>query len=260
MKTLSFFALLLASALPATGAIAQHAADHGAPAQAQADPIAAAIADPNRPTADRERDALRHPGDLLAFTDIKAGDDVIDIWPGGGYWTRLFSAAVGPKGSVMAYVPAETVNFGYKPLETANKMAAEPGRSNVTVVSDPLTNPTPANIADIIWTSQNYHDLHNFKDADIVAFNRETFRALRPGGVYIVIDHVAPAGSGLANTNDLHRIDPDIVKTEAKAAGFVLETEGTMLANPADPHNIKVFDPSIRGKTDQFVFKFRKPK
>ncbi|ODU21451.1 MAG: hypothetical protein ABS87_06360 [Sphingomonas sp. SCN 67-18] len=258
MKSLSILAVLLASALPATAAVAQHESGHHA--ASQSDVIAAAIADPNRPAADRDRDALRHPGDLLAFTGIKPGDAVIDVWPGGGYWTRLFSAAVGPKGSVTAYVPAEIVNFGSKPLDVARAFAAEPGRGNVTVVSDPLADPAPPAIADIIWTSQNYHDLHNIKDADVAAFNREVFRALRPGGVYIVIDHAAPAGSGVKNTADLHRIDPETVKAEAKAAGFVLESEGKMLANPADPHDIKVFDPAIRGKTDQFVFKFRKPK
>jgi predicted methyltransferase len=111
-----------------------------------------------------------------------------------------------------------------------------------------------------VWTSQNYHDLHNRPNADLAAFNKNVFDSLKPGGTYIVLDHAAEAGSGTRDTSTLHRIDPEVVKTEVTAAGFKLEGQSDVLKNPQDPHTANVRDPSIRGKTDQFILKFRKPK
>lgn len=115
--------------------------------------------------------------------------------------------------------------------------------------------------ADVVWTSDNVHDFHNklFGPADMTAVNAAIYRALKPGGVYIVVDHAAQAGSGLRDTETLHRIDPVKVKIEALAAGFALEGESQVLRNPADDHTKRVFDSSIRGVTDQFILKFRKP-
>jgi len=121
-----------------------------------------------------------------------------------------------------------------------------------------LATPEPV---DLVWTSQNYHDLHDSfaKPADLAQVNAAIFRALKPGGIYVVLDHAALPGSGLSATETLHRIDPATVRAEVEAAGFVYVGESDVLRNPNDPHTAKVFDPSIRGHTDQFVFKFRKP-
>lgn len=221
--------------------------------------IAAAVADPTRPAADRDRDAERKPAEMLAFAGIKPGMVVVDMLPGGGYFTRLFSDAVGPTGKVIAYVPDENLARFPKALDRVAAIAAEPNHKNVQVEHNPLMAPGPDNVADVVWTSQNYHDLHNMTGVDLVAFNKLVFRSLRPGGVYVVLDHSAPAGSGASATSTLHRIDPAVVRKEAEAAGFVFDGETNVLANPADPRTAGVFDPSIRGHTDQFVLRFRKP-
>ncbi|WP_442679430.1 class I SAM-dependent methyltransferase [Sphingomonas sp. ASY06-1R] len=221
--------------------------------------IAAAVADPTRPAADRERDAARKPADMLAFAGVKPGMVVIDVLPGGGYFTRLFSTAVGPTGKVIGYVPDEMYAGRPKSLDAVQALAADPAHANVQALHDPALAPGPANVADVVWTSQNYHDLHNIAGLDMVAFNKALYRALRPGGVYIVLDHAAAAGTGVADTNTLHRIDPAAVRKEVEAAGFKFDGDSKLLANPADPHSAKVFDPAIRGHTDQFVLRFRKP-
>ena len=237
-----------------------------APAIGHASPqIDAAIADTGRPEKDTKLDAVRHPADMLAFARIKTGETVIDIWPGGGYWTRLFSKVVGPKGKVYAYVPAEITGFKSDPLGLAKAVAAEPGRGNVVAISDPLaTPPEPAYIGtvDVAWTFENYHDMHDsfMKGADVGAFNSAIFKLLKPGGLYVIVDHAAPAGSGLKNTEDLHRIDPAALRAEVEKAGFVFDGESKVLANPDDPKTAKIFDPAIRGKTDRFAYRFRKPK
>ena len=114
--------------------------------------------------------------------------------------------------------------------------------------------------ADVVFTAQNYHDVHNVPNIDIAAFNKSVFNALKPGGAYVVLDHAAAAGSGGRDTSTLHRIDPEAVKAEALAAGFVLAGQSKVLENPQDAHTVAVFDPSIRGKTDQFILKFTKPR
>ncbi|WP_420138469.1 class I SAM-dependent methyltransferase [Sphingomonas sp.] len=226
---------------------------------ASAQSIAAAVTDPTRPVADRDRDAARKPAEMLAFAGVKPGMVVIDVLPGGAYFTRLFSTAVGPTGKVIGYVPDEMYAGRPKSLDAVQALAAEPAHSNVQALHDPALAPGPANVADVVWTSQNYHDLHNIAGLDMIAFNKALYRALRPGGVYIVLDHAAAAGSGAADTNTLHRIDPAVVRKEVEAAGFKFDGESKLLANPADPHTAKVFDPAIRGHTDQFILRFRKP-
>jgi predicted methyltransferase len=226
------------------------------PAVAQV-PIAAAVADANRPQADKDRDADRQPAEMLKFAGVKPGMTVVDMLPGSGYFTRLFSDVVGPKGKVIAYAPDEMLKNQAAIDRLEGLKAIAP---NVEPMHDPLMNPAPAAIADVVWTSQNYHDLHNLPGVDLVAFNKLVYAGLKPGGVYVVLDHAAPAGSGLSATNTTHRIDPATVKAEVIAAGFRFDGESKVLANPADKHDLKVFDPSLRGKTDQFVYRFRKPK
>lgn len=233
-------------------------------AMAQVAP-AAAVADAVRPEKDRARDAARHPADLLAFSKLKKGDKVIDIWTGSGYWSRLFSKVVGPTGKVYAYVPSEIAKMKSDPVAVSKALAAEPGYGNIEAVSDPAASPPPPGFAgtlDVAFIFQNYHDLHDkfTGPVDVAAYNRSIFQALKPGGYYIVVDHAAAPGAGLSKADDLHRIEPSVVKAEVTAAGFVLDGESKVLAAADDPHTSNVFDPAIRGKSDQFAYRFRKPR
>jgi predicted methyltransferase len=218
--------------------------------------ISAAIADPGRPAADKDRDANRKPAETLAFAGVKPGEQVVDFLPGGGYFTRIFSKIVGPKGHVTALSPAGTPE---KYTTAAKAIAADPAYSNVKEVEEKVAE-LPAGSIDLFWTSQNYHDMHNLPGADVAAVDKAIFAALKPGGTFIVLDHAAAAGSGFKDTNTLHRIDPEAVKTEVESAGFKLVAQSDLLNNPNDPHTATVFDPSIKGKTDQFILKFEKPK
>jgi predicted methyltransferase len=229
------------------------ASAHAAPAPATA---AAAISDPGRPADDVKRDADRKPADMLAFAGVKPGSKVADLIPGGGYFTRIFAKAVGPNGHVYAYVPSAVAD---KHSLGDNARALATAYPNVTASISPLDAPVFPEKLDIVWTAQNYHDFHNFGAEAAGLFNKLAFAALKPGGVYVIVDHADVAGSGAKDTNTLHRIDPATVKAEVTAAGFKYVGETKVLANPADPHTAIVFDPSIRGHTDQFVFKFKKP-
>jgi predicted methyltransferase len=225
--------------------------------------INAAVADPSRPEEDRQRDADRKPAQTLQFAGIKPGQKVMELIPSKGYFTRLISKIVGPKGHVYAMSPPRRPTApadSPDPIAATKALAAEAGYSNIsaeTMTLGPISSSEPL---DVVWTSQNYHDFHNVPNLDIAAFNKSIFDALKPGGLYIVLDHVAAAGSGTRDTSTLHRIDPATVKSEAQAAGFELAGESDVLRNAQDDHTAKVFDPAIRGKTDQFILKFRKPK
>jgi len=220
----------------------------------------AAVAAPDRPAADTARDALRHPAELVAFAGIKPGDQVADIMPGKGYFTRIFANAVGPKGAVYAIVPSELAKVAPKIPEAMKALAADPAFPNIKTMVMPAAATTAPVPLDVAWTSDNYHDLYGFFGAaQAAAFDAAVFKALKPGGVFIVIDHIAPRGSAGADATTLHRIDPETVKAQVLAAGFKLTAESSILANASDSHTAKVFDPAIRGHTDQFVFKFTKP-
>jgi predicted methyltransferase len=224
--------------------------------------IKAAVADSNRPDTDKQRDANRKPAETLAFLGVKSGESVAELLPGGGYFTRLFSAAVGAKGHVYALVPERPENAPADMPDLAARVkaiAADAHYSNVSVVVAPLASLAAPAPVDLVFTAQNYHDLHNFP-VDVVGFNKSVLNSLKPGGLFVVLDHSAEAGSALRDTKSLHRIDAEAVKKEVTAAGFEFVGAGDILANAADPHTAAVFDPSIRGKTDQFILKFRKPK
>jgi predicted methyltransferase len=255
-------AVSLAAALSLSACMHEPSAPGAPSAASNPGYIAAAVADSNRPDADKLRDAGRKPEQTLEFLGVKPGAQIAEILPGGGYFTRIFSKAVGPSGHVYALVPERPANAPADMPDLAGKVkaiAADANYSNVTVVIQPLTKlvtPTPV---DVVFTAQNYHDLHNFP-VDVVAFNRTILASLKPGGLYVVLDHSAPAGSGLQDTKTLHRIDADVVKQEVTAAGFEFVGASDVLANASDTRTTMVFDPSIRGKTDQFILKFRKPK
>ncbi|HWA00343.1 MAG TPA: methyltransferase [Caulobacterales bacterium] len=215
--------------------------------------ITAAIADTRRPDADRMRDDARHAAETLAFANIRPGAKVGELMPGGGYFTRLFAVAVGDSGKVYPVI---------RPPETASRYehVVGDGYANVAMVRQnfaALNFPEPL---DVVFTAQNYHDFHlaeeNFDDP--AAINRAVFAALKPGGLYVIIDHSARDGSGLAD-NGLHRIDQALVRREVEAAGFVFDGESQVLRNPQDARTLGVFDAAIRGHTDQFVMRFRKP-
>jgi predicted methyltransferase len=246
--------LALALSLPAT---ASRAADPIA-----SDTIAAAIADPARPATDTMRDANRKPAQTLAFAGVKPGDKVADYAAGVGYFTRLFSGVVGPNGHVYASVPSGLFKFSniVKGIAEVQTYAASHPNVTVTFASALGAARYPEKL-DLFWISQNYHDLHDsfMGPVDMAAFNRAVYAALKPGGVYIVLDHVAAPGSPANVTETLHRIEPSTVRREVEAAGFRFEGESSVLANPADPHTAGPFNPSIQGRTDQFILKFRKP-
>lgn len=224
--------------------------------------VAEALADARRPPADVARDPARRPAELIAFAGVKPGDRVADFFSGGGYFTRILSDVVGPRGRVYAIIPAEMArNCDPSEFAGAREVAREGTYRNVAVLTRETLDFAPARPLDVIWSSQNYHDLHDrfMEGLDVAAADRALFRALKPGGVLLIVDHVAAAGSGLRDTDTLHRIDPAAVRRELEAAGFVLEAESPLLRNPADDHALRVFDPRIRGRTDQMVLKFRKP-
>lgn len=225
--------------------------------------ITAAVADPARPDADRQADANRKPDESVAFAGLKPGQKVADLIPGSGYFTRIFSAVVGPTGHVFAVAPAPRPDApaGAPDRAAAVKaIAADPHYSNVSVLQVAFANLTLPEPVDLVWTSRNYHDLHNIPNVDVGAIDKAIFDGLKPGGVYIVLDHAAEKGSGFRDTSTLHRVDPEAVKKEVVAAGFKFEGQSEILRNPNDPHTAKVFDASVQGKTDQFILKFRKPK
>jgi predicted methyltransferase len=218
--------------------------------------VSAAVADAGRPQQDKDKDSGRKPAESVAFAGIKKGDKVADLLAGGGYFTRIFSKVVGDSGVVYATTfPPRPGSPSPSALET---LAADPAYKNVKVVSGPPTEIKLPEPVDVVWTSLNYHDIHNANAQD--AFNKAALAALKPGGTYIVIDHAATAGSGTNDTNTLHRIDADVVKKEVEAAGFKFAAEGDFLKNPQDPHTANVHDQGIRWHTDQFALKFTKPK
>lgn len=225
--------------------------------------IAKAVADPKRPDTDRKRDAERKPAECLAFAGVKPGDQVVELIPGSGYFTRLFSDVVGSKGKVYAVAPPRRPDAPADrpdPAAAVQAIAGDPHYSNVVVMVGHFKDLGLPKDVDLVWTSQNYHDFHNIPDLNVVDMDKAIFAALKPGGIYLVLDHSAEQGSGLRDTHTLHRIDEEAVKKEVMSAGFELLGESEALRNPNDPRTAKVFDPSIRGKTDQFILKFRKPK
>lgn len=218
---------------------------------------AAQTATDTRPVALPALDPAWKVPEVLAFTGVKPGDKVADIV--GGRLTASFAKAVGPNGRVYAVETAEVVKVHPQVLDLMHGLAAQ--SPNVVVSADPVATPLPAGL-DIVFIRQNYHDLYDkfMGPADVPAFDRAVFAALKPGGVFVVLDHAAAKGSGIAATETLHRIDPERVKADAKAAGFVLDAESGILANPADDHTQGVFAAGLRNHTDQFLFRFRKPR
>jgi predicted methyltransferase len=212
----------------------------------------AAVADAARPAGDKARDENRKPAEVVTIAGLKPGQTIIELGSGGGYYTRILAKTVGDKGKLYAIVGAQPPGAAerMKPLADAYP--------NIQIVTDDMTK--MANVptkADMVWTTENYHDFHN--RLDMAAFNKAMFDALKPGGIFLVEDHAAAPGAGATVTGTLHRIEPVTVQQEVTAAGFKLVRTSDILANPADNHTGQNAEASIRGHTDRFIMVFQKP-
>ena len=222
----------------------------------------AALADPARERTRLAADERRKPGPLIALAGVKPGDKVLDLIPGDGYWTRIFSKIVGPEGKVYAVWPEAYARFARGNVKTLQGLSADKYYGNIVTEVQPSAVLSAPEKLDVVWTSQNYHDYpdeYMGKDADPDVLNKAVFDMLKPGGTYMIIDHRAADGRGMKDTEELHRIDPATVRKQAEAAGFKFAGESTVLDNSKDPLNIPVFDKAIRGRTSQFAYKFVKP-
>jgi predicted methyltransferase len=220
----------------------------------QAVRMRAALAAPDRPAESKARDAARKPIESVQFFGIETGDTVIDMIAAGGWFTEVLSAAVGPGGKVYSQNPPFLVQ---QDAETALHRRL----GNVEAVHASLAEASAENV-DAIVTAQNLHDIYNgYADqpggeAATVDFLKSLHAALKPGGVLGVIDHVGVAGQ---DNKTLHRMLPQQARDALTKAGFTIEAESNMLANSADDHTKGVFDPAVRGTTDQFMLRARKP-
>lgn len=244
-------AAVLAAALALSPLLAANARAAAAPAY-----VAAAVADPARPKADRDADALRKPAETLAFAGVKPGMKVAELFPGGGYFTRMLADVVGPKGRIYG-----VENAGWKgAVKADNALVAEPGHPQVTIEAAPFGQISAPEPVDLFWITQNYHDLKiaEYGQVDIAAFNRKVFAMLKPGGTYFILDHEANPGITTEQIAKLHRVEKAQVIKEVTAAGFRLAGEGKFLNRASDDHTKPIFD--LKGETDQYALKFVKPK
>ena len=255
-------AIALAAAAPAALLLAP--ADAAAPRRAAAPDFAAAVSAPGRPAEAVALDEGRHPAEMLAFMGLKRGDSVLDYGAGTGYYSEIMGRAVGPTGHVSAWIP---------PLATSREKVRNlyagihQRQPNVSVYTAALdTFPFPAGAFDFVLMHLEYHDAYWQSDRfqvpriDPNQLLRAIYDSVKPGGTVAVVDHVAnPGGDTRAVVEALHRIDPATVRADFERAGFVLEAQSDMLRNPQDDHSKLVFDPSIRGHTDRFVYRFRRP-
>jgi len=225
--------------------------------------VAAAVASADRPADQVKLDESRKPAQVLAFEGLKRGDMALDLFTGGGYYAEIMGKAVGPRGGVVAWEPANFLNDKTRAAFAALKQRTP----NVGIRATPVNALSlPASTFDFVMLHLNYHDLYwesvkyGFPRTDPAAILRTLYQSVKPGGTVAVVDHAGPAGDTRALVEKYHRIDPATVKADFERAGFVLEAESNVLRNPADDHSKEVFDPAIRGNTDRFVYRFRKPR
>ena len=223
--------------------------------------VEGAVDDPARPAAFKTADKFRKPAETLQFSGVKSGMTVGEFYPAGGYFTRMLSDVVGPSGHIYAIE-----NAGWNDsVQDDRKMLAEGKWKNVSLDAQPFGTVRFAKPLDLAWVTQNYHDLKipqygpGGKAVDTVAFDRAVYAALKPGGIFFILDHQGPANLRPADIAKMHRIDRDQVVKEVTSVGFKLAGEGNFLRNPGDDHSKPIFDPSIRGHTDQYALKFVKP-
>jgi predicted methyltransferase len=225
--------------------------------------IMAAVADAGRPDADKAADAARKPAEMLDFAGVKPGDKIAELAPGGGYFTRVFAKAAEPGGRVYAYFGSQyDARLKTQNKDPDNQFAdLKAAYKNLDVIHGPLAQFVTPEAVDVVWTSDNYHDMHNKAyDMNVAEVNKAIYKSLKPGGFYVIIDHKAAESAGDDVTQTLHRVKESTTKTEVEAAGFKLVAEGHALNNPADDGTKKVQDSDIRGRTNQFMLKFQKPR
>jgi predicted methyltransferase len=239
-------------------------ASPGVQAETQIDAIDAAIASPDRPATDRDQDERRKARSLLQFSGIEPGMTVLDAFSAGGYYTELLARVVGPAGKVIAYNNPPYAKYAEKGIAARYAGDRLPNVRQVTSTIEELEL-APASLDAVIFV-MSYHDLYwrpadgSWPPTDPALLLAKLHAALKPGGVIVVQDHVAAVGGDTAEVVDkLHRIDPAVVKADFAKAGFMLDGESNVLAHPDDAHTTLVFDEAIRGRTDQFLFRFRKP-
>lgn len=226
--------------------------------------IEAAVDNPSRPETDRRRDVNRKPEEVLAFARVRPGLRIAELEPAGGYYTRILCKAVGGAGHIYAvnfvlhFSPQQLKRMGRRMMGPPAAPKTDCGNVTYSVQAAPELK-LPSGL-DMVWTTENYHDFHNaeFGKPNIRTLDQTVFDALKPGGVFIIEDHAAAAGTGARDTNTLHRIDPALVKREVESVGFRYAGESPVLRNPKDNHSEIVF--RMIDKTDRFLFKFRKPR
>jgi predicted methyltransferase len=217
--------------------------------------ITAAVGDPGRPAADRERDANRKPAEVVAFAGVKPGMTVAELAPGFGYYTRILAKTVGPRGKVYVMEPPGMAARPDVLDAMRNLSGVYPNVKLVMADNGRIVLPEKV---DLFWTTENYHDFHNGPTANIAAFNQSVFDNLKPGGIFYVEDHRAADGAGLEATSTLHRMSLAIAKQELTAAGFKIDAEGTALANPADDRTGNNRD-SGHFMSDRFMLRLKRP-
>jgi predicted methyltransferase len=235
-----------------------------APLQTAASPakrsslISRAIADPARPADYKAADGLRLPGETLAFSGVRSGMVIGEFYPGGGYFTRMLSDVVGRSGHVYAIE-----NAGWKgAVEADRALLAEKRWRNVSIAFEPFGTVAFPRPLDLAWVTQNYHDLKiaQYGKVDTVAFDRQVYNALKPGGIFFILDHQGPPSLTDEQIAKLHRINRDVVVREVSSVGFKLVGEGNFLRRAADDQTLSIFDKAIQGHTDQYALKFVKPR
>jgi predicted methyltransferase len=218
--------------------------------------VKAAISDTGRPEGDRKRDGDLNPAANLAFSTVKPGDKVLTIIDVQGYYTRMLSSIVGPKGRVYAMYPAGILKDRPRTVDGLKAVASDPAHANVTILEQDMSKPTAPESVDVVWSTLSYHDMHMTGpfQADLASFNKGVMAILKPGGVFYLTDHAAPAGAGFTKAQDLHRAEPEALRKEVMAAGFTFDGESKATRRPNDDYSTHSND-----KDDQVIFRFRKP-
>ena len=252
MRVSTFAALLLlaASPLSAKPAVVNKA-------------IAAAVASPDRSADNVKLDESRKPAEVLQFLGLRPGMRVADPFGGNFYWAEITGRVVGPTGHVTIWQPNQF--YTQKTYDTYQLVQSK--QPNVWLRKSPMEAPDlPAGKYDFMLINMDYHDVYwesakrGIPRMDPDAWLKTIYAAMKPGGTVGIIDHVANPGDTRATVEKLHRIDPETVKADFKRAGFQLVATSDMLRNPADDHSLLVFDPAIRGKTDRFAYRFKRPR
>jgi predicted methyltransferase len=213
----------------------------------------------DRSDEDKARDMQRKPAEVLEFLGLKPGDTVVDVWAAGGWYTEVLSNAVGDGGHVYSQNAPSVLQFREGVYDKALTERLAGGRlGNVERIDVVLAESSIAeNSVDLAITALNFHDVYNRNGAEAAEmFMASVYAVLKPGGVFAVIDHVGDAD---ADNTSLHRLDPELARAVAVSAGFIVEAESEVLSHPDDDHTKMVFDPTIRGETDRFILKLRKP-